>query len=152
MSRFFKRAACLSFLLALTATPALAQRSGPYRVAGTNLDGSAYEGAAMLQQVGTISFHIIWRVGGTEVRGVGIVSGHSFAVAYGATSQPGMGLYQLRPDGTLEGTWSVIGANGTGTETLTPLAEPAATPGPATPGSAAPAPAAAAPAVPAPRP
>ena len=137
MSRFFKHAACLAFLLALTATPALAQRSGPYRVTGTNLDGSAYEGAALLQQVGTISFHIVWRVGGTEIRGVGIVSGHSFAVTYGPTQQPGMGIYQLRPDGTLEGTWSMIGANGTGTETLTPVA---ATTAPAPAGPAAPAP------------
>jgi len=129
MPRFLRRAACLSILLALAATPALAQRSGAYRVAGTNLDGTSYEGVVLLQQVGIVSFTLLWRVGGTEIRGVGMVSGHNFAVTYGSTERPGLGIYELQPDGTMVGSWTLVGANQIGTETLTP--PPEAPPAPA---------------------
>ncbi len=110
---------------ALLAQPAAAQRSGAYTVEGQNLDGTPYGGTADLEQVGTASFAIIWRVAGRLIQGVGMVAGHNFAVVYGAAQQPGIGIYTLQPDGKLVGTWTLVGAAGTGSETLTPL-EPSA--------------------------
>ncbi|WP_431283905.1 hypothetical protein ACQW02_03585 [Humitalea sp. 24SJ18S-53] len=109
--------------------PAEAQRSGGYTVTGRNLDGTEYTGVAVLDQVGSASFTIVWQVAGAAINGVGMVSGHNFAVVYGAANQPGIGIYNLQPDGRLVGTWTVVGAQGTGSETLTPVATPqAATP------------------------
>lgn len=107
-------------LFVLLAGPAAAQRSGLYTVQGLNMDGTSYDGTADLEQIGSASFTIVWRVGGRLIQGVGMVAGHSFAVVYGASNQPGMGIYTLQPDGRLVGTWTVVGAAGTGSEVMTP--------------------------------
>lgn len=119
--------------LGLLATPAEAQRSGNYTVAGRNLDGSDYTGLAALDQVGSASFTVVWQVAGRTISGVGMVSGHSFAVVYGSANQPALGIYTLQPDGRLVGIWTVVGAAGTGEETLTPVGEAVAPPAPAAP-------------------
>ncbi|MCX7932393.1 MAG: hypothetical protein N2588_07605 [Rhodovarius sp.] len=107
-------------LLLLLASPAQAQRSGLYDIIGRNPDGSEYGGVAELQQVGLSSFRIVWETGGNIIEGVGMVSGLVLAVVFGLGDQTGMGMYELRPDGTLEGTWTIIGSQVTGYETLRP--------------------------------
>lgn len=113
------------------AGPAFAQRDGTYDVRGTNLDGTPYDGVAQIRSLGTNSFTILWRIGNQIVEGVGMASGRTVSVAYGLAQRPGMGIYTLNPDGSLEGEWTIIGAPTTGRETLTP--RPAGAPAPAAP-------------------
>lgn len=131
----------LTFLLC--AGPALAQRDGLYDVSGVNLDGTNYTGVAQIRTVGINSFNILWRIGNQIVEGVGIASGRTVSVAYGMAQRPGMGIYTLNPDGSMDGEWTIIGAPSIGRERLVPRpVEPPAAPTPAAPSPAAPAPAA----------
>jgi hypothetical protein len=126
----------LGFLL--LAAPAMAQRDGLYDVTGTNLDGTEYTGVAQIRSLGLTSFNILWRMNDQIVEGVGMAYGHTVAVAYGLSQRPGMGIYRLNPDGSLEGEWTIIGAPAVGRERLVPRpATPPAAPAPATPGGAA---------------
>jgi hypothetical protein len=102
------------------ATPALAQRDGLYDVTGTNLDGTTYTGLAQIRTVGIASFNIVWRIGNQLVEGAGMASGRTVAVAYGLAQRPGMGIYTLNPDGSLDGEWTVIGAAQVASERLVP--------------------------------
>ncbi len=111
--------------LALLASPAAAQRSGLYDVTGTNLDGTAYTGVVQIEQLGLSSFRILWRIGNQTVEGVGMASGRSVSVAYGLRERPGMGIYTLNPDGSMDGEWTIIGAPALGRERLVPRPAPA---------------------------
>lgn len=141
----------LGFLL--LAAPAWAQRDGLYDVTGTNLDGTDYTGVAQIRSVGLTSFNIVWRISDSLVEGVGMASGRTIAVAYGMAQRPGMGIYTLNPDGSLDGEWTIIGAPAIGRERLVPRPEqPAAqAPAGAAPPAATPAPAPAPPPAPAPQ-
>ncbi|WP_237216230.1 hypothetical protein, partial [Falsiroseomonas oryziterrae] len=130
----------LSLAFLLVAAPALAQREGVYEVTGTNLDGTPYTGLAQIRLVGMNSFNITWRIGNQIVEGVGMASGRTIAVTYGLAQRPGMGIYQLNADGSLDGEWTIIGAPAIGRErlvfretpaTAAPAEAPAATPAPA---------------------
>ena len=136
----------LALALSLLASPALAQRDGLYDVTGTNLDGTPYSGVAQIRAMGLNSFAIIWRIGTTLVEGAGMASGRTIAVTYGVAQRPGIGIYTLNPDGSMDGEWTIVGAPAIGRERLVPR-PPAAPATPATPDAAAPAaPPAAAPA------
>jgi hypothetical protein len=129
----------LALALTLLATPALAQRDGLYDVTGTNLDGTAYTGVAQIRAIGLNSFAIVWRVGTTLVEGAGMASGRTIAVTYGVAQRPGIGIYTLNPDGSMDGEWTIVGAPAIGRERLVPrpVAAPA-TPDPASPPAATP--------------
>lgn len=117
-------AAALAPALFLTA-PAQAQRAGVYEVTGTNLDGSSYQGIMEMQQVGTATYHILWNIGGQLIEGVGMASGLTFATAFTFDDQTGIGIYEIKPGDLLEGTWTIVGAAATGTETARPAEAPA---------------------------
>jgi hypothetical protein len=131
----------LALALMLFATPALAQRDGIYEVSGTNLDGTSYTGLAQIRAVGINSFSIVWRIGNTIIEGAGMASGRTVAVSYGQAQRPGMGIYLLNPDGSMDGEWTIVGAPAIGRERLVPR--------PAAPAAPAPSPAPTAPAAPA---
>ena len=122
--RLFAAAGLL--LLPFSAAPALAQRDGIYDVTGTNLDGTPYTGVAQIQQSGLASFAIIWRIGNQLVEGVGFASGRTIAVAYGLSQRPGIAIYTLNPDGSMDGEWTIIGAPAIATERLVPRPAPGA--------------------------
>jgi hypothetical protein len=107
-------------LLLLVASPAMAQRSGMYDVSGRNPDGSEYVGTLQLQQVGLSSFRISWTIAGNVIEGAGMVSGLMLGVVFQLGEQTGMGMYELRPNGELVGTWTILGSQATGQETLRP--------------------------------
>ena len=107
-------------LLLLVAPPAIAQRSGMYDVSGRNPDGSEYVGTLQLQQVGLSSFRISWTIAGNVIEGAGMVSGLMLGVVFQLGEQTGMGMYELRPNGELVGTWTILGSQATGQETLRP--------------------------------
>jgi hypothetical protein len=145
------RPVLLALAALLFATPAMAQRDGLYDVSGTNLDGTSYTGLAQIRTVGINSFNILWRIGDQIVEGVGIASGRTIGVAYGMAQRPGMGIYTLNPDGSMEGEWTIIGAPSIGRERLVPrpAEAPRPAPAPATPPTTpAPPPVAAPPATP----
>lgn len=114
----------LAFLL--SAGPALAQRDGLYEVTGTNLDGTAYTGLAQIRAVGINSFSIVWRIGNTLIEGTGMASGRTVAVSYGQAQRPGIGIYTLNPDGSMDGEWTIVGAPAIGRERLVPRPSPPA--------------------------
>ena len=116
----FRRLALAAGLSLALATPALAQRDGLYDVTGTNLDGTAYTGQAQIQASGLASFVILWRMGNQIVEGVGFASGRTVAVAYGLAQRPGIGIYTLNPDGSMDGEWTIIGAPAIARERLVP--------------------------------
>jgi hypothetical protein len=132
----FRRLSLALPLLAGLAAPAAGQQSGLYDVSGTNLDGTSYTGVAQIQQVGLASFTILWRIGNQSVEGVGFASGRTIAVAYGLSRRPGIGIYTLSADGSMEGEWTIIGAPANARERLVPRTT-SATPDPA-PGAAPP--------------
>ncbi len=121
------------------ATPARAQQSGLYDVTGVNLDGTPYTGVAQIRQSGLASFTILWRIGNDVIEGVGFASGRTISVAYGLAQRPGIGIYALNPDGSMDGEWTIIGASANGRERLVLRGAPAATPAPAAPAAEAPA-------------
>lgn len=124
-----RRLAFLLPILAALSSPAAAQRSGVYDVTGTNLDGTPYTGVAQIRAAGLSSFFIAWRISGQVVEGVGFASGRTISVAYGLSSRPGMGIYTLNPDGSMDGEWTIIGAPANARERLVPReAAPAAPP------------------------
>ncbi|MGK7862690.1 hypothetical protein [Falsiroseomonas sp. E2-1-a4] len=139
----FRRLALALPLLALLPCAAQAQQEGLYDVTGTNLDGTGYTGLAQIRTVGLASFAIRWRIGNQTVEGVGFASGRTVAVAYGLTQRPGIGIYTLNADGSLDGEWTIVGAPANARERLVPrVASPAAAgaaPAPAAPEAATPA-------------
>lgn len=111
----------LSALLVLgLALPAAAQRSGTYDITGTNPDGSAYTGTLLLTQVGVSTFRVVWTIGGDTIEGVAMVSGLTLATAFALGQQSGMGIYEIKPGGELDGTWTTVGAFAAGRETARP--------------------------------
>lgn len=104
-------------LLAGLALPAAAQQSGTYDISGTNPDGSPYTGTLLLTQVGTSTFRVVWNIGGDTIEGVAMVSGLTLATAFALGQQSGLGIYEIKPGGELDGTWTTVGAFASGRET-----------------------------------
>ncbi|HWD57541.1 MAG TPA: hypothetical protein VG308_04630 [Stellaceae bacterium] len=103
------------------AAPASAQSvGGKYNVHGTNFDGSPYEGTAVVTRSSDSTCRIHWQTGSTS-DGFCMLSGDGFAAAYKMGGDVGLVLYNLQPDGTLKGVWTIAGKSGAGTETLTPF-------------------------------
>jgi hypothetical protein len=130
--------------LVAQAAPARAQQAGVYDVTGTNLDGTDYVGVAQIRTTGLASFAIRWVIANSVIEGVGFASGRTVSVAYGLANRPGIGIYALNPDGSMEGEWTIIGAAQNGRERLVPRKAPAAAsplPAPASPAPALAAPA-----------
>ncbi len=117
MFRRLALAACFAFALA---GPAAAQRAGLYSLSGTNPDGSTYEGSVALQQVGLVSWRVVWDIQGDRIEGVGMSNGNTFAVAYQLNNRPGIGIFTVEADGSMSGQWTIVGSGGIGTETLRP--------------------------------
>jgi hypothetical protein len=92
---------------------------GKYRVEGTNFDGSRYSGTAEIVVTSKNTCRITWNTGTTS-RGICMRNGNTFAASYALGGVVGLVIYEIRPDGRLEGLWTVADRNGVGTEKLTP--------------------------------
>lgn len=115
------RILALGLALAGLASTASAQDiGGSYTVAGTNHDGSAYEGTARITLTSDTTCEIEWKTGETESKGICSRNGDSFAAAYVLEESVGLVIYKVKPDGSMEGLWTIQGEGGTGTENLTP--------------------------------
>lgn len=109
-----------STMLLLMANQATAQDiSGSYMAAGTNLDGSSYSGEAQITMNGKETCEIVWTTGSTTSGGFCMQRGNAVAAAYELGDSVGLVIYLIKKDGTLNGTWTLAGKTGLGTEILT---------------------------------
>ena len=93
---------------------------GEYRVRGTNFDGSPYSGTATITPSSNSTCRIEWRTGSTSA-GFCMLANKAFAAAYKMDDGVGLIVYELQPDGSLKGYWTLADKSGSGTETLTPI-------------------------------
>jgi hypothetical protein len=106
--------------LVLAAPLHAAELAGTYAVEGQNAgDQRSYRGELTITPVGRV-YRVVWRIGPVENVGTGIVQNDMLAVVYVQQGKAGLALYEIRPDGVLSGTWTIHGAQGVGSETLTP--------------------------------
>jgi len=111
-------AICL--VAAAVAMPANAQNvGGKYTVTGRNFDGAAYTGTAQIAPNGS-TCRIAWQTAGTASEGLCMLSGKTLAAFYKLGSTYGLVIYDLQPNGSLVGVWTIADKKGTGTEVLTP--------------------------------
>jgi len=110
----------LAALLATAPAAATAQSvSGTYTVEGRNFDGSRYRGTAEISVTSKNTCRIVWNVG-TVSEGICMRNGTVFAASYGQGGTTGLVIYEIRPDGRMEGLWTMADRDGVGTETLIP--------------------------------
>ncbi|WP_203077117.1 hypothetical protein [Falsiroseomonas ponticola] len=105
---------------AVLGTPAAAQRAGFYAVEGMGGDGSRYTGAVQFTPTGPQTWRLSWRVAGETINGVGVSNGKTLAVAYTQGGTLGTVLYEIGPDGSMQGIWTAGREGGLGTERLVP--------------------------------
>ena len=107
-------------LVAAIVLPAYAQNvGGKFRVVGKNFDGVAYTGTAQIAPSGS-TCRMTWQTGGTASEGLCMLSGKTLAAFYKLGSTFGMVIYDLQPNGSLVGKWTIADKQGSGTENLTP--------------------------------
>lgn len=108
-------------VLVAAAMPAQAQSiGGSYSVSGTNFNGSPYSGTAEITATSETTCSIVWTTGSTTSEGFCSRNGDAFAAAYRLGETIGLVIYNVRPDGSLDGVWTAAGRDGSGTEVLTP--------------------------------
>src|SRR5262249_14012262 len=110
-------AACLAVSIVGATAQGL---GGTYRVAGKNFDGSNYSGTAEIVVTSNTTCRIRWVTGSTTSQGICMRSGSVFAASYRLGNSVGLVIYELKADGSLEGTWTIADKSGIGSETLTP--------------------------------
>ena len=94
---------------------------GLYAVAGTNPDGTIYEGEAIITNVSEFTCTIEWITADVSSFGICMGRRNKYAASYSLGDAVGLVIYELMADGSMEGVWTVAGQDGVGTETLTPL-------------------------------
>lgn len=108
-------------LLGLTAMPAAGQSiGGTYTVAGTNFDGSTYDGEATITLTSQTTCTIHWETGGSSSDGICMRNDDAFSAGYVMDKDIGLVVYKVMDDGSLHGLWTIAGKDGNGTEVLTP--------------------------------
>ena len=86
---------------------------GIYNVKGTLQNGTAYAGKVTVNQRGS-TYQLNWTTG-NPYQGIGILRGNVLGVGFGPQGC-GIDVYQVQPDGSLDGQWAILGQIKTGTE------------------------------------
>ena len=94
---------------------------GKYKVEGTNINGTKYQGEATITITSETTCEIHWDTGGTTSDGICMRNDDSFAAAYKMQDAVGLIIYKISPEGALDGVWTIAGNGGAGTEVLTPI-------------------------------
>ena len=116
MKRFV---ACALFAAGLlSSAQAQTVHEGTYDVAGTNLDGSKYSGTARIVLTSETTCAMEWKTGETTSNGICMLQDNAFAAAYVLGEAVGLVIYEVMPGGVLNGSWTISGQDGSGTETL----------------------------------
>ena len=88
--------------------------------AGDQIDGLRISTARIVITSNT-TCEIFWDTGGgSTAEGICMRNGPAFTAAYVMGNAIGLVIYEILPDGTLDGLWTVAGQRGNGTEVLTP--------------------------------
>lgn len=116
------RIALIGFLMAAAVGAASAQDiGGRYRVEGKNLDGSSYEGVAEITLTSETTCRIVWETGSTSSTGICMRNQLAFAAGYVLGENVGLVIYEVMPDGSMQGLWTVADTPGIGYENLYPM-------------------------------
>ncbi len=115
----FCRSGLAALIVSLPLAAAAQDVSGRYTVEGRNFDGSRYRGKATISVTSKNTCRIEWNVG-TVWKGICMRNGSSFAASYYAGQAVGLIIYEIRPDGRMEGLWTIADQDGVGTESLIP--------------------------------
>ncbi|MGP0059375.1 MAG: hypothetical protein ACLPID_08835 [Beijerinckiaceae bacterium] len=107
-------------LLAQSAGAWAAEVGGQYSVSGTNFDGSAYRGTAEITVSSNSTCRIVWHISGAEWKGICMRANDTLEAAYQYKNTFGLVHYEIKPDGMLDGIWTMADRDGAGTEALTP--------------------------------
>jgi hypothetical protein len=91
-----------------------------YDEVGTNPNGSKYTGTATVEIISDTTFKIRWKIGSTTYSGFGMRMNDTLAATYMVDGEPGLIVYKVGDDGTLDGLWAIRGQNGNGTDRLIP--------------------------------
>jgi hypothetical protein len=117
-----KSASLLALMLAALASSASAQNiGGRYQVQGKNFNGTNYSGTAEIVMTANNTCRISWVTGSTTSRGICMRNGSSFAAGYNMGGVVGLVIYEVKPDGSLDGLWTIADQPGMGTERLVPM-------------------------------
>jgi hypothetical protein len=76
--------------------------AGTYKVEGRNTNGSRYSGQVTITVQGDVA-NFLWSIAGETYRGTGTLKGTVLTVDWGAKDPV---IYQVNPDGSLDGTWA----------------------------------------------
>ena len=110
-----------TLLCSTCVAPASAQDiGGRYIVQGTGFNGQAYAGEAQISVTSDVTCEIVWNTGGQISQGICMRSGNVFSAAYVISGKPGMVIYTVAGDGSMQGQWTIAGSSGVGTEALYP--------------------------------
>lgn len=93
---------------------------GVYTVQGTNPDGTTYAGLAEIVPLSDVTCEVTWSTGGQETTGICMRYHNAFAAAYPLNEDIGLLIYEILADGSMQGTWTIAGSDGVGTELLIP--------------------------------
>ena len=119
--KIVKCAALAAAFAASIATASAQEIGGRYRVSGTNLNGSRYTGTAEIAVTSPTTCRIVWKAGGTTSTGICMRRDNVFAAAYQGGGVVGLVIYEIKPDGVLDGVWTIADKRGSGTDVLTPM-------------------------------
>ncbi len=107
-------------LLSLIAVASAAEVGGKYAVQGTNFDGSKYGGSVEILVSSNTTCRIVWHIGSGTSKGICMRVNDTFVAGYTLKGAVGLVSYQIKPDGTLDGIWTIADQDGAGTEVLVP--------------------------------
>jgi hypothetical protein len=110
----------LAALLVTTVAASAQDVGGRYRVAGKNPNGSGYTGTAEIVVTSQNTCRIVWTTGGSSSRGICMRNGTSFAASYVLGKDIGLVIYEIQPDRSMRGLWTIADQTGLGQEILTP--------------------------------
>jgi len=95
--------------------------AGVYQLKGSNPGGAGeYRGEVAVMQTGDV-YQVGWTIAGTQYVGTGVLRGQTLSVIYQLQGQQaGIAVYEVQPNGDLEGVWTLLGGQVLGTETWVP--------------------------------
>lgn len=95
--------------------------TGIYAATGTNPGGrGAYRGDVIVVEDGEV-YQVAWTIAGARHVGTGVLRGNQFSVVYAPEGQgTGIAVYELQPDGNLDGVWTNLGGSTLGSERWIP--------------------------------